>query len=112
MRNLQKDLKQVYVFREWETEQDVNDPNFYPGKRQGRVYSHQVRCNIQPADSSVTAQAFGRQCYEMMQLMCDAKADIVAGDRLSLDRPDRPTHRIASIKQYGTHKILLAEVLP
>lgn len=103
MRFLRRDLKPVYVFEEKQIE------SVYAGTETADVYTHTVMCNVQPADSRITAEAYGERSYSMLSIMC-GKNDTVSG-KVSFDGADKPTHRVVSEKAYTEHKVVLAEAI-
>lgn len=109
MRLLQKDLKNVYIFGQQAVNED--SPDFYPGQEAEDVYTHTIRCNVQPAESRITVEVYGVKVYSMYSLICEPACNIPDNARISFVGKDKPTHKIASIKEYGTHKVLLVEVI-
>lgn len=104
-RLIRKDLKPVYVFAAQEQESG------YVGTKTVWAYSHTVQCNVQPAENKLTAEIYGVRVYDMYSLICGLSDALSEGQRVSFGSVEKPTHRIVSVKRYGMHKVLLAEVI-
>ena len=103
MRFLIKDLKTVYVFGKREVDSG------YVGTKIEDVYSHSVKCNVQPADSKITSEIYGERVCNMFSIMCGKNDEI--GYKISFDSKEKPTHKVISEKVYTTHKVVLAEAI-
>lgn len=102
---LRKHLRPVYLFSQQE------EDSGYVGTTTIYVPSHIEYCNIQPVTNTVTAEIYGERVYNMVSLMCELKANIHEGDRLSLSDFTVPSHKVVSVMTYTTHKTILAEVM-
>ncbi len=107
MRFMVSDLRRVYVFTMQEPDED--SPDFYVGQKPSWVFSHVIRCNVQPAKSLITAEAYGERVSNMFSLLCNLGTKISGGDMVSFTGQDKATHKIISIEPYNTHLALLAE---
>ena len=103
MRFLRRDLKPVYVFAKKTVDSG------YVGSKTIDEYSHTVYANVQPADSRITAEAYGEKAYDMISIMCDISSGIA--HKISLSGTEKPTYKVVSVKEYTNHKVILAEVI-
>lgn len=105
MRLTQRDLKDVYIF----TAQVVDSG--YVGTQANWIYSHTVKCDVQPAESSITAQIYGDRVYTMYSVICPLGA--ISDDyKLSFTGQDKAEYKVVSVKNYLDHTVVLAEVEP
>ncbi len=107
MRFMVRDLRKVYVFTMQEPDED--SPDFYVGQKPSLVFSHVIRCNVQPAKSLITIEAYGERVSNMFSLLCPLGTKIGGGDMVSFTGQDKATHKIISVEPYNTHLALLAE---
>ena len=110
MRLKQNELKTVYVFGAGKVDED--SPDFYPGEEADNVFLKTIRCNVQCADSKITAEVYGKKAFDMFQLLCEIGVDINDSMKISMTDDTKPTHNIVSIRPYSTHTTVLIEVIP
>lgn len=103
MRLTQRDLKDVYIF----TSQTVDSG--YVGTQTNWIYSHTIKCDVQPGENKITAQIYGDRVYNMYIVICQLGA-ISECCKLSFSGDDQAEYQVVSVKDYLDHTVVLAEV--
>lgn len=103
MRLAQKYLRDVHVF----TRQTIESG--YVGTETKWVYHNTIKCDVQPAESKITAQIYGDKVYDMYSVICPLGA-IGNDHKISFASRDKAEYKVVSVKNYLDHTVVLAEV--